>query len=506
MAGIVGIRRSRDSAVSWADSNGGLWLFGGNVFRSQGTTKLANDLWKYDIGTNEWTWVSGSDQAESENRAIGRLAASAGVPGARSHAVSWVNPDGGCWLFGGYLTKTRQITPDFNAFCVLYALELPLSRMIGELLKPNGSHAQGRLFLDLFLERFLREKNLARKGKNVIVELEYSIPNGGRIDILIDIDKKYCITIENKPYATDLEEQIHRYHGFMSRNYDEHNLFILYLSRDGSLPSEDSLPKEEREDLGDRFRVIKYSEIRDWCNSCALEASKAGAARLCTMIEEFSEFISREFCGVNTLKNKILGGAIEKNILEAFEMSQLWQKNKDQLETHWRETVNSLFNEELPRLVFERLKKDGVIANDWEWIKGRFDITTLHIEGVRFKKKAWRHFEIGLLSDRFKYEKGIRGFFPAIISKKKIRKEGYLANYYKQTGTVPLKNPFLQKPQTQWYADFPDECFMAWGYEQWKGIRPEGATVTYVADFLKKLIRACVDDIDQEEERLKGLG
>ena len=66
------------------------------------------------------------------------------------------------------------------------------------------------------------------------------------------------------------------------------------------------------------------------------------------MIEEFSEFISRKFYGVNTLKNKLLGGAIEKNILEAFEMSQLWQKNKEEFEAHWQETVNRLFNEELP--------------------------------------------------------------------------------------------------------------------------------------------------------------
>ena len=218
-----------------------------------------------------------------------------------------------------------------------------------------------------------------------------------------------------------------RYYEFMSRKYDEDKLLILYLSPDGSLPSESSLPREERENLGDRFRVVKYSEIRDWCNCCALEARRAGANRLCAMIEEFSEFISRKFYGVNTLKNKLLGGAIEKNILEAFEMSQLWQKNKEEFEAHWQETVNRLFNEELPRLVFERLKKDEVIDDDWEWIRGRFDITTLHIEGFRLKKKTWKHFEIGVLSDRFRYEKGIRGFFPAIISKKEIREEGYLA-------------------------------------------------------------------------------
>ena len=70
--------------------------------------------------------------------------------------------------------------------------------------------------------------------------------------------------------------ELHRYYEFMSRKYDEDKLLILYLSPDGSLPSESSLPREERENLGDRFRVVKYSEIRDWCNCCALEARRAG--------------------------------------------------------------------------------------------------------------------------------------------------------------------------------------------------------------------------------------
>src|SRR6188768_2290060 len=42
-----------DCSASWVDLNGNLWLFGGDITR--------NDLWKYDISTNEWTWVSGSN-------------------------------------------------------------------------------------------------------------------------------------------------------------------------------------------------------------------------------------------------------------------------------------------------------------------------------------------------------------------------------------------------------------------------------------------------------------
>ena len=90
-----------------------------------------------------------------------------------------------------------------------------------------------------------------------------------------------------------------------------------------------------------------------------------------------------------------------------------------------------------PRLVFERLKKDEVIDDDWEWIRGRFDITTLHIEGFRLKKKTWKHFEIGVLSDRFKYEKGIRGSFELSSPKRRSAKKAIWLKYYEQTGAAP---------------------------------------------------------------------
>jgi len=45
--------------ITWTDSQGALWLYGG--INGEG---VGEDLWKYDIGTNEWTWMSGSDFAD----------------------------------------------------------------------------------------------------------------------------------------------------------------------------------------------------------------------------------------------------------------------------------------------------------------------------------------------------------------------------------------------------------------------------------------------------------
>lgn len=43
---------------SWVDLNGNLWMFGGSDYNVAPT--FYNDLWKYDISTNLWTWMKGT--------------------------------------------------------------------------------------------------------------------------------------------------------------------------------------------------------------------------------------------------------------------------------------------------------------------------------------------------------------------------------------------------------------------------------------------------------------
>jgi N-acetylneuraminic acid mutarotase len=92
----------RSGAVSWIDSSGNLWLFGGGGFDSTGTEGHLNDLCEFSPTTKEWTWVSGSSTAEA-NGVYGTLgvAAAGNTPGGRSGAVSWIDSSGNLWLFGG---------------------------------------------------------------------------------------------------------------------------------------------------------------------------------------------------------------------------------------------------------------------------------------------------------------------------------------------------------------------------------------------------------------------
>jgi hypothetical protein len=93
----------RSAAVSWTDSNGNLWLFGGSGYDSTGQNTVLNDLWKYDPSTSEWTWVSGSNLGFQRGvyGTIG-VAEASNVPSGRYDAVSWMDSNGSLWLFGGY--------------------------------------------------------------------------------------------------------------------------------------------------------------------------------------------------------------------------------------------------------------------------------------------------------------------------------------------------------------------------------------------------------------------
>ena len=92
---------ARDGSISWTDSSGNLWLFGGGD--SSGSGYLLNDLWRYDPCTNQWTWMSGAD-TEGQAPVYGTKGtpSAANVPGARDGSISWTDSSGNLWLFGGY--------------------------------------------------------------------------------------------------------------------------------------------------------------------------------------------------------------------------------------------------------------------------------------------------------------------------------------------------------------------------------------------------------------------
>src|SRR5579872_4974052 len=92
---------SRMDAATWIDNNH-LWLFGGLGYDASGGSVVLNDLWKYDISANLWTWVSGSNTGNAFGvYGTKGVAAAANQPGARHYPVCCKDAAGNLWLFGG---------------------------------------------------------------------------------------------------------------------------------------------------------------------------------------------------------------------------------------------------------------------------------------------------------------------------------------------------------------------------------------------------------------------
>jgi N-acetylneuraminic acid mutarotase len=93
---------SRYSSATWIDNSGNLWLFGGNGRATTVTTGYLNDLWKFDVTTNEWTWMSGSN-AINQVGTYGTkgVPTASTIPGGRYDAVTWIDNSGNLWLHGG---------------------------------------------------------------------------------------------------------------------------------------------------------------------------------------------------------------------------------------------------------------------------------------------------------------------------------------------------------------------------------------------------------------------
>ena len=140
----------------------------------------------------------------------------------------------------------RQLARRFNVFDYLRTDELGLSRMIGDLLNPEGSHGQGAAFLQCLTERLGFAKDCDPSGSKV--EYEWEITGGRKIDIAVKIDDVHCLAIENKAnFAGDQPDQVQDYLWWLGQNYSKH--LLVYLTPTGEGPSENSVSREKIEEL-----------------------------------------------------------------------------------------------------------------------------------------------------------------------------------------------------------------------------------------------------------------
>lgn len=125
--GVGGANNSpgrRWGSSTWLTEDGGLWLFGGYGRVSthdpiEGSTLNVGrfaDLWRYDIPSNEWTWVAGP-----AGHSLGGRFGEFGVPyqehfhpAGRYWSNGWVGSNNDLWLYGGSGHDIHAVQGDLN--------------------------------------------------------------------------------------------------------------------------------------------------------------------------------------------------------------------------------------------------------------------------------------------------------------------------------------------------------------------------------------------------------
>jgi len=88
--------------------NNKLWLYGGQVVAGN-----KNDLWSYDIATNNWTWESGTTLLDDiGNFGTKGVATTTNVPPSRWSYTRWVDAINNFYIFGGGDIETSIIYND----------------------------------------------------------------------------------------------------------------------------------------------------------------------------------------------------------------------------------------------------------------------------------------------------------------------------------------------------------------------------------------------------------
>lgn len=171
--------------------------------------------------------------------------------------------------------KLTNNLPYINIFNLISEQEKFNSQMLYDILKVNiNKNIDGyniklnfaKLFIEfLFKKHNVEYKNNTLNGGKFEVKKEFQTQKNKFIDLLIwDNEKNYAVIIENKINSRDNgENQIADYYNDI-KNRNIKNIYVVYLTRYGYEPSENSLNNELKKEIGNNLFCIPHSFIASW--------------------------------------------------------------------------------------------------------------------------------------------------------------------------------------------------------------------------------------------------
>jgi hypothetical protein len=186
----------------------------------------------------------------------------------------------------GAAEQARRHAPRFNVFRVLQVShkESAHSNLLAELLSPQGDHGQGTLFLSSFLRllqnagalKALTKNNIEAWAGAMVVHRETTII-GGRCDLTIHAPKRLFVIIENKIHADEGDEQLARYHRWLTKQYATcPNRALIFLTPNG---------RSAKTGVEGEYMCLSYRpQLESWLADCV---PKIRAFHLRGVLEEY---------------------------------------------------------------------------------------------------------------------------------------------------------------------------------------------------------------------------
>lgn len=209
------------------------------------------------------------------------------------------------------LDKLEGMLSDFNVFETLNMVnaEVRHSNMLAWLFDPKENHGLDEYFIHNFLKSFV-SNNKSNIKKPTIFDLEmynYSDVEIRReyrnIDLLIIIrekESKLLIAIENKVLSGEHSNQLNRYQETISEEFKGFDQFLLFLSPDKTIPSNDD------------WIPIDYNDVIDIIDSILQNKKDSITKQVTEFIEHYNTILKRYFMG-NSEVEKICKNIYKKH-------------------------------------------------------------------------------------------------------------------------------------------------------------------------------------------------
>lgn len=166
--------------------------------------------------------------------------------------------------------------PQYNLFEILNIRHLEAkvhTPFLGNLLDPRGSHSQGQLFLRSFLTQVAGRPDFLEGLRHIEVIEELGTRGQGFVDLIIrgrNEKGPFAIVVENKIYAKDQDEQLKRYHKYLTQTLllPPCRYLLIYLTPHGAQPSiPESISQDDYTSLTKTGGLLLRSykeDIRQW--------------------------------------------------------------------------------------------------------------------------------------------------------------------------------------------------------------------------------------------------